>query len=151
MTTVRQHQAGFTLIELMVVVAIISILAAFTAPSFERHIAKANLVDIQLFSNTLSSAVDEFIMIESHYPSNSEFTTLTPNYDHIDEIRSIQNNPVDTLQGEFTLTFKETIGVESGQWLRYSRETSGRWVCSTTLDAKIKPQHCNPTQTGLTP
>ncbi|MBM6550258.1 pilin [Marinomonas ostreistagni] len=151
MTHVPQPNAGFTLVELMVVVAIISILAAFTAPSFERHIAKANLVDSQLFSNRLSSAIDEFIMIQSHYPNDTEFAELTPSFSHIDEISTVQNNQVDTFQGEFTLTFSDTVGIDQGQYLRYSRQTSGQWLCSTTLDQQIAPQQCQSANLGLQP
>lgn len=144
-------QSGFTLVELMVVIAIISILAAFTAPSFERHIAKAKLVNVQLLSNSITNEIDEFVMVHSHYPDNSEFSNLLPDYSHIGEIDSISNNKVDTFQGEFTIVLNDSIGITSGQYLKQSKQSVGQWLCTTTLDPQVTPAECSATQAGGQP
>lgn len=136
---------GFTLIELMVVIAIISILASFAVPSFKKHIAKANLVDVQLFASNLTNNVDEFLLTHSSFPSSQDFSLLIPNYDAITEIQAISDTKVDTLQGSFTVTLTNSIGIKEGQYLKYSRTSSGRWLCESTLDISIKPTNCTTT------
>lgn len=148
MNNQKTAQAGFTLVELMVVIAIISILAAFTAPSFERHIAKANLVDIQLLSNSIMGDVDAFVMIHAVYPTDTELDDLLPSYSHISEIDYISNNKVDTFQGEITITLKDAIGIDAGEYLKFSRQNSGQWLCTTTIDNQIKPEHCSAVAVG---
>lgn len=54
----RSTQAGFTLIELMMVVAIIGILAAVALPAYAQYLAKAKFSEVILASQSVRVAVD---------------------------------------------------------------------------------------------
>ena len=53
----KQAQAGFTLIELMIVVAIIGILAAVAIPAYSDYTVKAKVANIQGAADSLKTAV----------------------------------------------------------------------------------------------
>ncbi|HAT30286.1 MAG TPA: prepilin-type cleavage/methylation domain-containing protein [Janthinobacterium sp.] len=53
----KQAQAGFTLIELMIVVAIIGILAAVAIPAYSDYTVKAKVANALISVDTLKSAV----------------------------------------------------------------------------------------------
>jgi type IV pilus assembly protein PilA len=58
MKTMKQRaQAGFTLIELMIVVAIIGILAAVAIPAYQNYVLKAKFAEVESVANAYKTAV----------------------------------------------------------------------------------------------
>ncbi len=58
-TLARRAQAGFTLIELMIVVAIIGILAAVALPAYQDYTARAKVSEVVLAATTCKNSVSE--------------------------------------------------------------------------------------------
>ena len=54
-----QNQKGFTLIELMIVVAIIGILAAIALPAYQDYTARAKVSELLLTASTCKTAISE--------------------------------------------------------------------------------------------
>lgn len=69
MLCVSKLQAGFTLIEMMIVVAIIGILAAIAYPSYDEHIRAARRADAQAGLMELAQ------YMERRYTSQGAYTT----------------------------------------------------------------------------
>lgn len=134
---------GFTLIELMVVIAIISILATFSVPSFEKHIAKANLVDVQLYASRLTGSIDEFTLTHSTFPTTNEFDGFKPDHSNIELIKSVSLSKLDATQGNISIAFNTDIGIQENEFIKYSRTTDGQWLCESSLSTSISPEHCS--------
>lgn len=64
MTNVNTNQKGFTLIELMIVVAIIGILAAIALPAYNNYTKKAEFTEVVNSSAAAKSAVEVCIQVK---------------------------------------------------------------------------------------
>ena len=64
-----RHQKGFTLIELMIVVAIIGVLAAIAIPQYQNYVARAQMAEGLTLASGAKTAVAEY------YDSNGRFPT----------------------------------------------------------------------------
>lgn len=67
----RKSQSGFTLIELMIVVAILGILAAIAIPSYRDYTIRAKVGDMLSAASALRLTASEFRMVDKAYNSGA--------------------------------------------------------------------------------
>ena len=66
----KKMQAGFTLIELMIVVAIIGILAAIAIPAYQDYIVRAKVTELMTAASACKASVSEFIQTNNALPTD---------------------------------------------------------------------------------
>lgn len=137
---------GFTLVELMVVIAIISILASLSAPKLTRQVAKANLVSVHNLANQNQAAIEEFIMINDNFPTASEFEDWLITADTISHIDKILIDNTDGASGDLKITLNTLPGLDAGHSFVFSRNSSANWSCLSTLSSDYLPNHCSTTE-----
>lgn len=72
----QQNQKGFTLIELMIVVAIIGILAAVALPAYQDYTARAKASELMLAASTARTCISEKAQV-GRSPDDCDATTST--------------------------------------------------------------------------
>lgn len=91
---------GFTLIELMIVIAIIAILAAILVPNFLRARAQGQFTQCQSNCKNIGTALEMYSTDNAgHYPSAT--TTLTPSY--LKMIPTCASASTDTYTGAYSM------------------------------------------------
>ena len=119
------NHKGFTLIELMIVVAIIGILVAVGIPQYQNYVARAQVAEGLSLASGAKTAVAEHYMTTGSFPDDNEAaglaTTITGNYVASVEVSPAGGNGVITVafsddahsklhEGEVTLTAVDTGG-----------------------------------------
>ena len=68
----KKVQQGFTLIELMIVVAIIGILAAVALPAYQDYTVRAKVTEVNLAASACKTGVSEFIQTNGAFPADAD-------------------------------------------------------------------------------
>src|SRR5260221_8326603 len=68
----RRSQAGFTLVEILVVITIIGLIMALVGPRVVNYLAESKVKAAKIQVESFSSALDLFYLDAGRYPSTSE-------------------------------------------------------------------------------
>ncbi|MEY2863294.1 MAG: hypothetical protein RLY58_1001 [Pseudomonadota bacterium] len=148
MVVIMDASRGFTLIELMIVVAIIGILAAIAVPAYQDYITRAQVAEAIELGMGLKQQLNEYGWSYAKWPikivppqtiaSDQEINgTLTGKY-------SRMNNSLSGSYPNGILTLTMTTGKASGMTVLFETPDAGAtWTCTggTTL-SKYRPLAC---------
>jgi type IV pilus assembly protein PilA len=142
----KQAVRGFTLIELMIVVAIIAILAAIAIPAYQDYTIRAQVTEGMSLSTGAKAAVWDFMSNTGRFPRNNASAGLATST----SIKGSYVSSVDVTDGKILIAFQEpgANAAIRNQALSLSPITfsgSIAWTCSgsgTTLDGKYLPTAC---------
>lgn len=141
----KKNHNGFTLIELMIVVAIIGILASVAIPSYQSYIARAQLSESISFGSVAKTPVEEFISVNGVFPSGASLDLMI-DINRAESIVALSSVSSATTSGSFTFTLKATeLSTEiRGQSVRFSRDAIGKWECSvsSTIPDSLRSPGC---------
>ena len=82
----KRVQQGFTLIELMIVVAIIGILAAIALPAYQDYTVRAKVSEIMLAASGQKTSVSEFFQTRLQMPATASIGTVTQNSAYVSTV-----------------------------------------------------------------
>src|SRR6476661_3106405 len=71
-STMKRVQQGFTLIELMIVVAIVGILAAIALPAYQDYVIRSKMSEAEAAIAACKTSVSEFVATKNTWPSSTD-------------------------------------------------------------------------------
>ena len=86
-------QEGFTLIEMMLVMAVIGILTAISVPSFSKVQVKAKELAVQSATQSIQLALETYYLDQGTYPQASSMGTLLDLLLNNGDLKTIPKNP----------------------------------------------------------
>ncbi len=138
----KHVQKGFTLIELMIVIAIIGILAAVALPAYQDYTVRAKMSEVMLAASAMRTSVAESFQTLGQMPQTSSIGAVTQSSQYVS---SITYAYTDATHG--TITAASIVPNASGNInLAGLGDTSTgvvKWTCgSPDIPGKYLPSSC---------
>ncbi len=130
---------GFTLIELMIVVAIIGILAAIAIPAYQDYTRRAHVSEGLSLAAGAKTSVTEFYSSNGTWPADNAAAGLSA---------TITGNAVTGVvvnESLITITYNVKVGTAGKTLALQGADTDGsvEWDCKGgTVEAKYRPSNC---------
>ena len=139
-------QKGFTLIELMIVVAIIGILAAIALPAYQDYTARAQMSEALILADGQKGAVTEYYADKGVFPGSNASAGIAAASDISGKY--VAQVAVGT-SGVITATMKASqvaAGITGTTLSLTPTASSGavKWACTSSAQNKYVPAACRP-------
>ena len=136
-----KKQQGFTLIELMIVVAIIGILAAIAIPSYQDYILRSKVSEFLNVASAAKTSVSEYAVTNGEMPSSQAqagFSSVSTPY-----VSAITYSQTSTTVGVLTVTGTgDTAGIALTLTGTQDNDGNVQWDCAATSGTQFVPASC---------
>lgn len=140
----NKQQTGFTLIELMIVVAIIGILAAIAIPMYQSYMIRTQVTEGINLSGSAKVAVGEFFMNTGNWPTNNSAAGLAAANEIVGDYTAqvaVSNN---VIQIQYGNSAHPQINGQSVTLTGADANGSVTWICASggVIDDGNLPNTC---------
>ncbi|MDW2455608.1 pilin [Vibrio sp. 1249-1] len=140
----QKKQQGFTLIELMIVVAVIGVLAAIAVPQYQKYVAKSEAASALASITGHRINVETYVVENGSFPTAAQLPVPTSPLGVISYTASASG--ASTSSGAIKFTFNST-GVSPdviSKDVTLGRDGTGQWNCTSGIAATgVKPKACS--------
>lgn len=141
----KSVQQGFTLIELMIVVAIIAILAAIAIPAYQNYLIRAQVSEGMTLMDGAKTGVAEYWSNTGSFPgSNSSAGVAGPSSINGKYVRTVTVGDDGVITAAFGSSANSAINGENVTLTPTTVSGGGSisWTCGGSVDNKYLPSSC---------